>query len=451
MKINNNLDVVHVKCVDFTFDGQGLAKYNNRTIFVPSLLIDEEADVAILYRKKEYDVGKIIKLTKTSPFRINPKCKCSTSCGGCSFQNLDYHKELEYKKIIATNTINKIGKFNFKDIPIHGMEYPYFYRNKIQIPFGYDKQHRLVYGFYKFKSHDIVPIKECVIEDECHVKILENIARLMKELNIKAYDEDRLNGDLRHVLIRVGKISKEIMVTLVVSNNRFKNKNTFSKALIKACPNITTLLLNINERKTNVILGEKEEVLYGKGYIEDYLLGIKFRISSKSFYQVNHDQCEVLYKLAFEKANLSKDDVILDAYCGIGTIGLTSARFSKKVIGVEIVSDAIKDAKLNAKINNINNAYFYCLDASEYMFKEKFDCVFVDPPRKGLDDKFIDSLIKSSPKKIIYISCDVGTLARDLSILKEFYIVKSIDFVDMFPRTYHVETVVLLSRKIGEK
>lgn len=448
MKVKNqfNKKIVHVKCVDFTFDGQGLAKYNNRTIFVPSLLIDEEADVEILYRKKDYDVGHIVKLTKTSKYRINPKCKCATSCGGCSFQNLDYQKELEYKKLIATNTINKIAKLNFKDIPIHGMKKPYYYRNKIQIPFGYDKQHRLVYGFYKFKSHDIVPIKECVIEDDCHVKILENISRLMKELHITAYDEDKLTGDIRHVLIRVGKISKEIMVTLVVTNNKFKNKNTFSKALIKSCPNITTLLLNINSRKTNVILGEKEEVLYGKGYIEDYLLGVKFRISSKSFYQVNHDQCEVLYKLAFEKANLTKDDTVLDAYCGIGTIGLTSAGFLKKIVGVEIVSDAIKDAKLNAKINNITNASYYCMDASEYMFKEKFDCVFVDPPRKGLDDKFIQSLIKSSPKKIVYISCDVGTLARDLSILKEYYNINSIDFIDMFPRTYHVETVVSLSK-----
>lgn len=440
-------EIVSVKCVDFTFDGQGLCKCNGRTIFVPSLLIDEEAKVEILYRKKDFDVGKIKEITKFSPFRINPLCKCATSCGGCSFQNLDYKKELEYKKKVAINTLNKIGKINIKDAPIYGMEEPIYYRNKIQVPFGYDKQHRLVYGFYKMKSHDIVPISKCMIEDKDHEKILFNLYRLMKELNIKAYDEDKQTGDIRHCLIRVGKVSKQVMVCLVVTNSRFKSKNTLSKALIKACPNITTLVLNINNRKTNVILGEKEEILYGKGYIEDTLLGVNFRISPKSFYQINHDQCEVLYNLAFEEAKLSKEDTILDAYCGIGTIGLTAANKVKKVIGVEIVKDAIKDAKLNAKLNNINNTEYLCMDAADFMFNNEFDCVFVDPPRKGLDDKFIKSLIKSSPKKIIYISCDVGTLARDLTILKEFYNIKSVNFVDMFPRTYHIETVCALSLK----
>lgn len=443
--INNNL--VHVKCVDFTFDGQGLCKYDNRVIFVPSLLIGEEANVEILYRKKDFDVGKIKEITKKSLYRIDPLCKCATSCGGCCFQNLDYKKELEFKKKLAVDTLKQIGNVDATDSQIFGMENPYFYRNKIQVPFSYDKQKRLVYGFYKIKSHDIVPINKCMIEDESHAEILKTIAKLMKEFNIKAYDEDRESGILRHVLIRVGKVSKEIMVTLVVTTNKFKSKNDFSKALTKSCPNITTLVLNTNPRKTNVILGEKEEILYGKGYINDYLLGVKFQISSKSFYQINHDQCEVLYSLAFKKAELNKSDIILDAYCGIGTIGLTASSKVKEVIGVEIVSDAIKDAKLNAKINNINNAKFYCMDASKYMFDNKFDVVFVDPPRKGLDEDFINSLLERSPKKIIYISCNVSTLARDLKILSKKYSIKSIDFVDMFPRTIHVETVASLCLK----
>lgn len=445
--MNKNNEVINVKCVDFTFDGQGLCKANNRVIFVPSLLIDEEAEVEILYRKKNFDVGKIKKITKFSPYRINPLCKCATSCGGCSFQNLDYQKELEYKKKTAINILNSIGKLNIKDVPLFKMETPYFYRNKIQVPFGYDKQHRLVYGFYKIKSHDIVPITKCMIEDEVHEDILKNLARLLKELKIKAYDEDKEEGIVRHALIRVGKVTKEVMLTLVVTTSRFKSKNILSKALVKACPMLTTIVLNINERKTNVILGDKEEVIYGKGYIEDILLGIKFRISSKSFYQVNHDQCEVLYKLASREANLTSNDVILDAYCGIGTIGLTLANKVKEVVGVEIVKEAINDAKLNAKLNNINNVKFYCLDASDFVFNNKFDAVFVDPPRKGLDEKFINALIKSAPKKIIYISCDVSTLARDLFILKKYYDIKSINFVDMFPRTYHVETIVGLSLK----
>lgn len=442
MKKSN--EIINVKCVDFTFDGQGLCKANNRTVFVPSLLIGEEAEVEVLYHKKDFDVGHIKKITKFSPYRIEPKCKCATSCGGCSFQNLDYNKELEYKKSIALNTLNRIGKINIKDAPIYGMDNPYNYRNKIQVPFGYDKQNRLVYGFYKIKSHDIVPISECFIEDEAHVNILKNIKRLMIELKIKAYDEDKRSGDIRHVLIRVGKVSKEIMVVIVSNSLTFKNKNVFSKALIKSCPEITTLIFNLNNRKTNVIIGEKEEVLYGKGYIEDILLGNKYRISSKSFYQVNHDQCEKLYSLAIKEADLSKEDVVLDAYCGIGTIGLSSAGFCKKIIGIEIVKEAIIDAKINAKLNNINNAEFYCKDASDYMIENMFDCVFVDPPRKGLDEKFIKSLLKALPKKIIYISCDVGTLARDLSILKDKYEIKSLAFVDMFPRTFHCETVVNL-------
>ena len=440
-------NIVKVRCVDFTFDGQGLAKDDKgRTYFVPSLLIDEEAEVEVLYRKKDFDVAKIKKILKFSKYRINPKCVCATACGGCCFQNLDYQKELEYKKNVAIKTIEKIAKIKVADANVYGMKEPYFYRNKIQVPFGYDKQRRVVYGFYKFKSHDIVPIKECVIEDEAHVKILEIIKDLMLSFKLDPYNEDYHKGLLRHVLIRVGKVSKEIMVVFVVSSLRFPSRKNFIKALIEKCPNINTVVFNENPRKTNVILGEREEVPYGKGFIFDELLGVKFKISSKSFYQVNHDQCEVLYSLAIEKAKLTKNDSVLDAYCGIGTIGLIASKHVKDVFGVEIVKEAIVDAKENAKINNIKNANFVCKDASDYIVENKFDCVFVDPPRKGLDKTFLDSLIKSRPKKIVYISCDVGTFSRDIGILKDYYKIESIDFVDMFPRTYHIETVASLSK-----
>ena len=441
-------NIVKVKCVDFTFDGQGLAKdAKGRTYFVPSLLIGEEAEVKVLYRKKDFDVAKISKILKFSEFRINPKCPCATSCGGCCFQNLDYKKELAYKKKVAINTIKSIAKYEVKGANIYGMEEPYYYRNKIQIPFGYDKQNRLVYGFYKFKSHEIVPIKECVIEDKVHVDILKSIKDLMLSFKINAYNEDTQKGLIRHVLIRVGKVSKEVMVVFVVTSLRFPSKRNFVKEFIKQNPSVTTVVFNENPRKTNVILGNKEEIAYGKGYIYDELLGVKFKISSKSFYQVNHDQCEVLYSLAIKKANLSKDDVVLDAYCGIGTIGLIASKDVKEVHGVEIVKEAIIDAKENAKINNIKNAEFLCKDASEYIIDKKLDCVFVDPPRKGLDQKFIDSLIKSKVKKVVYISCDVGKFSRDIKILSDYYQVKSVDFVDMFPRTFHVETVALLERR----
>lgn len=443
-----NDKTITVKCVDFTFDGQGLCKSSsNRTIFVPSLLIGEEAEVEVLYHKKDFDVGRIKKIISKSPYRINPKCKCATACGGCCFQNLDYLKQLEYKKELAQQTLKKIGGITTKIEHIYGMGDPYYYRNKIQVPFGYDKQHRLVYGFYKFKSHDIVFNEECVIEDKTHIDILKNIKELMSFYNIKPYDEDKFTGTLRHVLIRVGKKSNQVMVVLIVKELNFKNKNDFIKELTKRCKNITTIILNENKRDTNVILGNKEEVVYGSGFIIDELNGLKFKISSKSFYQTNPIQTEVLYNLAINKANLSKNDVVLDAYCGIGTISLSLSKYVKEVTGVEIVKEAIIDAKNNAKLNNITNSTFICADCSKYMLDKKYDVVFADPPRKGLDNTFINSLLKTKPNKIIYISCDVGTLSRDLMILKSKYEVLSINLVDMFPHTRHVETVVLLARK----
>jgi 23S rRNA (uracil1939-C5)-methyltransferase len=441
-------EIVKVKCVDYTFDGQGLAKYGNRVIFVPSLLKDEEAEVELLYRKKDFDVGRIVKLIKLSKYRIKPRCPIATACGGCCFQNLDYKEQLRVKKETSLETLQKIGGVDMTRFgDIYGMDDPYFYRNKIQVPFGYDKQKRLVYGFYKFKSHDIVPIEQCVIEDEVHVNILKTIKKLMLEMKIRAYDEDSDTGIVRHVLIRTGKISKETMVVIVVRRDNFPSKNNFVAAFKEACPEVKTLVFDINSRRTNVILGEKEYVAYGPGFIYDSLCGVKFKISSRSFYQINHDQCEKLYSLAIDKAELTGGETILDAYCGIGTIGLIASKKVAQVDGFEVVSDAIKDAKENAKLNGITNAEFFACDAKNFIQRKPYDVIFVDPPRKGLDEAFVSFLLKSKVKKIIYVSCDVGTLARDLKTLQVKYDVKSFDFVDMFPHTYHVETVVALVLK----
>lgn len=440
-------NIITGKCVDYTFDGQGIVKIRDRVIFVPALLKDEEAEIEILYRKKGFDVGKIKKILKFSDKRITPKCPCATACGGCSFQNLDYQEQLKLKFNYAKETLKRIGGIDKKISDIHRMNEPYYYRNKIQVPFGYDKQNRLVYGFYKFKTHDIIPIKECVIEDKVHVEILKTIKDLMLSMKILAYNEDLNKGIIRHVLIRHGKVSKETMVIIVVTTLRFNSKNNFVKELIKKCPGIKTVVFNENPRKTNVILGNKEQIAYGRGFIFDTLLDTKFKISPKSFYQVNHDQCEVLYSLAFKKAELKKSDTILDAYCGIGTIGLIASKFVKEVDGVEIVNDAIKDARENIKLNNITNGNYICGDAKNYMLKKKYDVIFVDPPRKGLEPEFLNALLKSGCKKIVYISCDVATLARDLKLLKEKYSIDSIDLVDMFPHTFHVETVCSLSLK----
>jgi len=448
-----NENLYHVKCIDFTYDGQGIAKINNKVVFIPSLLKDEEADIKILYRKKDFDVGKIVKITKFSKFReLHPLCPIYSSCGGCSFQNLKYEKELKYKKELAISTLKSIAKINDKkllnNIKIYGMSNSWtYYRNKIQVPFGYDKQNRLVYGLYRFKSHDIVPINECVISSKEHVEILRSIKKLMLDMDIKAYNEDLRTGVIRHVLIRVAKVTKEIMVVIVVNEKSFKNKRNFIKELVSLNKEITTIIFNYNDKKTNVILGEKEEVVYGKGYIYDYLLNIKFKISSKSFYQINHDQCEKLYTLAIKEAKLNKEDNVIDAYCGVGTISLCVSKHVNSVYGIEIVKEAINDAKENAKINNINNVIFETKDAKNIKFNPKYNIIFLDPPRKGLEKELINNLIKSNIKKIVYISCDVGTLSRDLIYLKEKYQIESINFVDMFPRTYHIETVVALCLK----
>ena len=368
------------KCINISSDGQGIVYLDSKKTFVPSLLIGEEAEIEILYRKKDFNVGKIVKLLTKSPYRIAPKCKCSTACGGCCFQNLEYKEELRIKRENAINIIKSIANINAKDSKIIGMENPYNYRNKIQVPFGYDKQNRLVYGFYKIKSHDIISIEECAIEDLSHKSILKDIQILMKDMKITAYNEDLDKGILRHILLRVGKNSGEIMVVLVTRIYGFPSKQNFIKAIKEKHPEITTIIQNVNERKTNVILGNKEYVLYGKGYIVDSLLGVNFKISSKSFYQINHDQCEKLYSLALTKAKLNKDDEIVDLYCGIGTIGLIASKYVSSVIGVEVVNEAIIDAKENAKLNNINNAKFVCDDASNFLLKKSYDCVFVDPP-----------------------------------------------------------------------
>ncbi len=438
--------IITGKCVDYTHDGQGVIKTNNRIIFVPSLLLDEEAEIEILYKKKDFDVGKIKKIIKFSKHRIEPKCKCATACGGCCFQNLEYKNQLELKYKLAKETLRRIGGINFSITKIYGMDDPYYYRNKIQVPFGYDKQRRLVYGFYKIKSHDIVPFDECVIQDKVHIEILKTIKQLMLDMKISAYDEDKEQGILRHVLIRHAKATNQTMVVVVVSTLRFYSKSNFVKALLKACSNINTIVFNENSRKTNVVLGNKEEVAFGKGYIIDELLGVKFKISSMSFYQTNHEQCEVLYNLALKESNVTKEDTMLDAYSGIGTIGLIFSKYVKEVDGVDIVSSAIEDAKSNMKLNGITNAKYYCSDMKDFMMSKQYSLIVVDPPRKGLDEEFLNLLIKAKPNKITYISCNISTLARDLKILAKHYSINSINLVDMFPHTYHVEGVVSLAK-----
>ena len=376
------------------------------------------------------------------------KCNISKKCGGCQFQGIPYKEQLKKKQKKEQSLLGAYGKV----CSIIGMENPYYYRNKVHAVFDRDRKGNIISGIYEEGTHRVVPVENCLIEDEKSQEIIRTIRGMLKSFKIRTYDEDTGYGLLRHVLIRRGFSTGEIMVVLVTGSPIFPSKNNFVKALRKAHPEITTVVLNVNDRQTSMVLGDREKPIFGPGFIKDRLCGCMFRISPKSFYQVNPVQTEILYQTAIDYAGLTGKETVIDAYCGIGTIGLIAAKKAGKVIGVELNKDAAKDARINAKENKITNAAFYQGDAGRFMVEmaakgEKADVVFMDPPRAGSDEKFMASAVKMGPEKIVYISCNPETLARDLKYLtKKGYQVKKIQPVEMFAFTEHVETVVLLSR-----
>ena len=441
--------IVKGKCIDISSEGKGVVKYQKDIIFCDGLFIGEEADIEILYQRAGVYFGKVRKLYSLSKDRIQPKCKICTSCGGCQYQQINYKKQLEYKTNRVKNAIKRIAKIDTKVNDCIGMKDPYHYRNKIQVPFAKDRKGNVVYGFYKENSHEIIPTKECMIEDKRAASILWDIKELIKKMGIPTYNEDNGRGILRYVLIRTSYHYDELMVVLVTSMLNFPGQRNFVDALIKLHPEITSIVENVNSRHTNVILGNKEKILYGPGFIKDDILGLTFEISPSSFFQVNPEQVEVLYKTALDLIDINKEQVVLDAYSGVGTIGLIASKNAKKVISVEIVKDAHRNAIENAKRNNISNIEFHCGDAGEFInsYDGDLDIVIMDPPRKGSDEKFLSTLINKKVPQIIYISCDPETLARDLEYLKQSYDVTYIQPVDMFPMTAHVETIVGLALK----
>ena len=377
------------------------------------------------------------------------KCTVSKKCGSCQYQGISYKEQLAVKQ----KKMNKLLKKFANVKPIIGMENPFYYRNKVHAVFDRDRKGNIICGTYEAKTHKVVPVEECLIEDKISQEIIRTIRDMLKSFKIKTYDEDTGYGLLRHVLVRRGFSTGEIMVVLVAASPIFPSKNNFVKALRKKYPQITTVVLNVNDKKTSMVLGERDIVLYGKGFIRDNLCGCSFRISPQSFYQVNPVQTEILYKTAIEYAGLGRKETVIDAYCGIGTIGLVAAGKAKNVIGVELNPDAVHDAKINARENKITNTRFYQGDAGEFMEKmaeegERADVVFMDPPRTGSDKKFMSSVIKLAPSRIVYISCGPESLASDLEYFTEHgYTVRKIQPVDMFSFTDHCENVVLLRRK----
>uniref|UniRef100_UPI004057A4F4 23S rRNA (uracil(1939)-C(5))-methyltransferase RlmD n=1 Tax=Acetatifactor sp. TaxID=1872090 RepID=UPI004057A4F4 len=373
-------------------------------------------------------------------------CPVSKQCGGCKWIEKSYEEQLNAK----SKQLSELLRPFCKTEAIIGMENPTHYRNKVHAVFGEDRKHNVISGIYEEKSHRIVPIDSCYIENEKADEIIVSIRGLLKSFKIRPYNEDTGYGLLRHVLVRTGHVTGQIMVVLVLSSPIMPSKNNFVKALLKVHPEITTIVVNVNNRKTSMVLGDKEQVIYGKGYIEDVLCGKRFRISAKSFYQVNPVQTEKLYNKALEVANLQGDEVVVDAYCGTGTIGMIAADKAGKVIGVELNSDAVRDARNNAKANGIRNIQFYQNDAGKFLVEmaeqqAKVDVVLMDPPRSGSDEAFLSSVVKMQPKKVVYISCNPETLVRDLKYLtKKGYKVMRAVGVDMFPWTEHVECVIMM-------
>ena len=398
--------------------------------------------------------------------KLAAACPYAKKCGGCDYQGMSYEQQLQEKQTYVRKNIGDYCKV----LPIIGMENPYHYRNKVHAVFDVERRGKhanggrrtagnghakaapggVISGVYKAGTHEVINIDSCEIEDELSSAIIRDIRGLLHSFKIKTYDEDTGYGLLRHVLVRRGFHSGEVMVVLVLGSPILPSKNNFVKALRKLHPEITTVVVNINDKQTSMVLGEKETVIYGKGYIEDTLCGCTFRISPKSFYQVNPEQTEKLYRKAMEYAGLTGKEKVLDAYCGTGTIGMVAARQAQSVIGVELNKDAVKDAIINAKQNDIHNIRFYNRDAGEFMVEladkqEKVDVVFMDPPRSGSDEKFLSSLVKLQPDRVVYVSCNPETLARDLKYLtKKGYEMKRAVGVDLFPMTVHVESVVLM-------
>ena len=377
------------------------------------------------------------------------KCPYAGKCGGCQYQGMDYGSQLKEKQKYVQKLLKNYGKPE----PILGMENPYYYRNKVHAVYKHQKNGEIISGIYEEGTHKVVPVESCQIENQEADKVIQTIRKLAKSFKIKIYNEDSGYGLLRHVLIRYGRVTGEMMVVLVAVSPIFPSKNNFVKALRKEHPEITTVVLNINDKSTSMVLGERNIILYGKGYIEDELCGCRFRISPNSFYQVNPVQTEVLYQKAISLAGLSGKEKVIDAYCGIGTIGLIAASHCKEVIGIELNREAVKDAIGNTKRNRIKNVRFYQGDAGDFLVSmaqkgEKADVVFMDPPRAGSSEKFMESAVKMGPEKIVYISCNPDTLERDLKYLtRKGYQVDRICPVDMFPFTDNIENVCLLSRK----
>ena len=461
----NKNDIVTVEITDIGVSGEGIGHVDGYTLFIKDAVIGDVVEAKVMKAKKNYGYARLMKVITPSEYRVEPKCAFARRCGGCQIQEMSYDRQLVFKDQKIRGNLERIGGFTKDRIdtvmqPVVGMEPPFGYRNKAQFPFGTDKEGNPITGFYAGRTHDIIANTDCALGVEQNKEILEIILQYMRENKIKSYDEKTGKGLIRHALIRYGFKTKEIMVCLVVNGKKLPKAERLIEKLIQI-EGMTSITISPNTRRDNVIMGDSYEILWGQGYITDYIGNVKYQISPLSFYQVNPVQTEKLYGLALEYADLKGDETVWDLYCGIGTISLFLAQKAKQVYGVEIVPQAIDDAKENAKINAIDNAEFFVGKAEEvlpeyYAEYERehngetahADVIVVDPPRKGCDETLLETIVKMQPEKVVYVSCDSATLARDLKYLcANGYEIRMCRGVDQFPQSVHVETVVLLSRK----
>ena len=460
----NKNDIVTVEITDIGVSGEGIGHVDGYTLFIKDAVIGDVVEAKVMKAKKNYGYARLMKVITPSEYRVEPKCAFARRCGGCQIQEMSYDRQLVFKNQKIRGNLERIGGFTKDQIdtvmqPVVGMEHPFGYRNKAQFPFGTDKEGNPITGFYAGRTHDIIANTDCALGVEQNKEILEIILQYMRENKIKSYDEKTGKGLIRHALIRYGFKTKEIMICLVVNGKKLPKAEHLIEKLIQI-EGMTSITISPNTRRDNVIMGDSYEILWGQGYITDYIGNVKYQISPLSFYQVNPVQTEKLYGLALEYADLKGDETVWDLYCGIGTISLFLAQKAKQVYGVEIVPQAIDDAKENAKINAIDNAEFFVGKAEEvlpeyYAEYERehngetahADVIVVDPPRKGCDETLLETIVKMQPEKVVYVSCDSATLARDLKYLcANGYEIRMCRGVDQFPQSVHVETVCLLSK-----
>lgn len=442
-----------VDIIDNGFEGEGIAKIDNFTIFIPDAIKGEKIKILIVKVQSSYAFGKIIEIIQESNIRIEADCLSYKRCGGCNLRHIDYEETLNIKREAVQSLIDKTLKQKINVYPTWAMGRPYHYRNKLQYPIGKDKNGNPIIGTFANRSHQIIPVEECLIQNKQANEIQKYFIEIIQKYKLSIYNEETHKGILRHLVIKTGIYTGEIMVIIVINSKTLPYIKEIASDLQNKYENIVSVVLNINMEGTNVILGNKNVNIIGNGYIEDKLGEFYFRISPLSFYQVNPLQAEILYNIAIENAKISKSDIVFDLYCGIGTISLFAAQYAKKVYGIEIVNQAIEDAKFNAQRNNIKNIEFIVGD-TEVIFNDLINnkniipnVVIVDPPRKGLDNTTINNLIKIHSKRIIYISCNPSTLARDLAKLEDEYNIEMIQPVDMFPWTKHVECIAVLCLK----